>query len=541
MSTLVQELGAWAVELHLGDVPPPVLELCRAQRRSVLGAVAASSDDAAWGRVRSAAQRWAAPGPAPMPGGGTGAGGVRVEDAVYVAAAASVALDFDDYVCFGHTGHSAVLVPVLLAAETGATGEEQLLAQLVANEIEARLGGACLIGPLNGQLWSFIHSAGAALATGRLIGLDALEMAHALAIALYQPPMPSPPGFFMPDSKLVTASEPVLAGMRAARLAAEGVTGPLDVLDNPRGFFSAFADLPLKGLLGGLGEGWATSTLCVKPYPGCAYIDTALDALDQLGWPAAEEVEAIDVDASILTTSMEAMSAAYVEAAIGAGVVPTPVSVTFSVRWSLAVGAVAGRLTPTEVSQTWLEEHGDVLRRLATKVRVHHDWDLSRRALASFSPVLPPGLVAKQIGVGGVLKAASSFHRSAGRGGLPGRARATAGLRTAGLTALLCRSDVGSNRRTAKRWWDPEALRAFEMAFPARLRVHLHGGRELVAEVGVPRGAAGRMGNGQGVSPCEVARAKLMSYGPSLWGHDGTRDIDMAVSSDDADLWRLLG
>src|SRR6266566_4810844 len=89
---------------------------------------------------------------------------VGVDDALYALTALSMALDFDDYVSFGHTGHSGVLVPLLLAADTGASGPDQLLGQVVANEVEARLGGACLIGPQNGQLWSFIHAAGGAVA-----------------------------------------------------------------------------------------------------------------------------------------------------------------------------------------------------------------------------------------------------------------------------------------------------------------------------------------------------------------------------------------
>src|SRR5207245_1241247 len=220
---------------------------------------------------------------------------VSVDDAIYGAAALSMALDFDDYVCFGHTGHSGVLVSLLLAASTSSPAAEQLVAQTIANEVEARLGGACLVGPLNGQLWSFIHVAGAALAGGRLLGLDASRMTHALAIALYQAPRATVPGFMAPDSKLLTAAEPTLAGVRAARLAAAGVTGPVDALEHPEGFLSAFADAPLPGMLDGLGDGWATRTLCVKPYPGCAYLDTIVDALLEFGPPPVTAVALVVV------------------------------------------------------------------------------------------------------------------------------------------------------------------------------------------------------------------------------------------------------
>src|SRR5205823_5615671 len=242
-------------------VPDDVVALCRDQRRSVLAGVAASSADGAARRIVAAVGDWSAEGSLPLPGTDKRVG---VDDALYGMTAMSMALDFDDYVSFGHTGHSSVLVPVLLAADTGTPGPDQLLAQVAANEVEARLGGACLIGPQNGQLWSFIHTAGAALAAGRLLELDATRLGHALAIALYQPPRATVPGFMAPDSKLLTAAEPTLAGVRAARLAAAGVSGPVDTIEHREGFLSAFADAPLPGMLGGLGRGWATRTLCVK-------------------------------------------------------------------------------------------------------------------------------------------------------------------------------------------------------------------------------------------------------------------------------------
>ncbi len=61
------------------------------------------------------------------------------------------------------------------------------LAAAVANELEGRLSTACLLGPLNGQMSSYIHNAGAALAVGKVRGLDAGQLADAVALALYQP------------------------------------------------------------------------------------------------------------------------------------------------------------------------------------------------------------------------------------------------------------------------------------------------------------------------------------------------------------------
>ena len=520
--TTVERIAGWAAGLDPSTIPDDVLRLARAQRRSVLGAVAASGADEASRRVLGAVSAWATPGPAPVPA--TDVRG-RVEDALYAAAALSVALDFDDYLCFAHTGHSGVLVPLLLAAEHPASGREQLAAQVIANEVGGRLGGACLVGPLNGQLWSFVHAAGAALAAGRVLGLDAVRLAHGLALALTAAPRPTVPGFMAPDSKLLTAAEPAVAGLRAARLAAAGVTGPLDVLDHPQGFFSAFAYAPLPALLDALGAGWATRTLCVKPYPGCAYLDTTLDALGEIGPVPAAEVAGVDVDAGILTVGMDAMSAGYARAD------PTPVTVTFSVPWNVAVHVVAGRVTADEVAGPWLRAHAGDLARLAGGVRLRHSWPLTRRTLAAMRTLLPPAALTRGVDPRRLLagiRATRASHTGVRVG--PGDA-----LELLRLLRPLGHGSPGGAQRSG-RVWDPRALETFAMAFPAQVGVRLRDGTMREASVDVPRGAAGHPTEG----PEAVAAAKLALWGPRLWGERTAADIERAVAVDAPDIAGLL-
>lgn len=512
----VAAIGAWAAGLSVGDIPGDVLALCRDQRRSVLASIAASSRNGAALRVVEAVESWAHDGPVTLAGTDRK---VSVDDATYGAAALSMALDFDDYVCFGHTGHSGVLVPLLLAADTGATAGDQLVAQTIANEVEARLGGACLVGPLNGQLWSFIHIAGAALAAGRLLGLDATQMTHALAIALYQAPRATVPGFMAPDSKLLTAAEPTVAGLRAARLAAAGVTGPVDTLEHPEGFLAAFADAPLPGILGGLGAGWATRTLCVKPYPGCAYLDTTVDALLELGPPPAADIDRIVVEASLLTYEMDRMSRPY--ASVTSTDVPTPVTINFSVPWNVAVTLVAGELTPAQVSDDWLTANADELRRIAERVELEHDWSLTRLTTEAFAGLIPFGRVAGEAG----LRRLGSSMRS--RRGSP---------ELRGLQKMFWPPPDLTTMRSRRPFWDPASVDAFAMTFPARVRLVTKNGEERVAECTEPRGGAGNTVEG----PEPVSRAKLAAFGPWLWGDDGSEAIAKAIDADDDDLWRQL-
>lgn len=83
-------------------------------------------------------------------------------DAAFANAAWSMAQDYDDIVWMGHTCHSAVFASLAVAEHEGAGAKELLLALLVANELGGRLGASCLLGPLDGQMWTFIHLVSAA-------------------------------------------------------------------------------------------------------------------------------------------------------------------------------------------------------------------------------------------------------------------------------------------------------------------------------------------------------------------------------------------
>ncbi len=471
--THVEQIATWCAELRAENIPARIVELSGAQTLAVHAGVAASADDDAAARICEA-----------------------IDDPLYQGAVRSMALDFDDYLSFGHTGHSAVLVADIIGDEAGADDATRLCAQTVANEVGARLGGACLVGPLNGQLWSFIHAAGAAVCAAKLFGLDATRTAHALALALTNAPHPTVPGFMAPDSKLVTAAEPITTGVRAARLAASGVTGPLDVLDHPKGFFSAFSDVALRGLLGGLGDGWAMHTLCVKPYPGCAYIDTTIDALGEIlaetGPLDPGEIESITIDAGVLTCEMDALSSQYAQAH------PTPVTVTFSIPWNVAITVVAGKLTPDEVNSAWLDKHSVDLDAVRNLVTLNHDIDATLRSAKSFAQLLPLGALAREAGMRRWL------------GAIRGASRRHAGLRfrapeIASLAKQIATGELPS-MRGPRGYWDPEALERFAMTFPSSVEVRMRDGSRLTAAVEVPRGAAGHGEFGPVEAACAKAR-----------------------------------
>ena len=328
--TICEEIADWAVGLRADDLPASVRERAGLQARCIEAA-----------RVAGAAP--AAPFAAAAPDGPIGE--------IYRSAVASIAHDWDDYLFMGHTGHSAVPAAAAFATDP----ERELLARVAANEVAGRLGAALFLGPHNGQFWASIHCASAAVASAVGLGLDAERTAQALAIALYQPPYGMWPGFMGPQSKLLTAAEPAAMGARAALLAAEGVTGALDVIEHPRGVLTGLSFAPRPAMFGGLGRVWLTDTLAYKRLPGCAYLQSVAEAALAADIEA-DAVASAEIEAGWLACEMEEL---------GRGPDLTPIRVNFSATLTVAVALIAGRLTPAELGPGWLSEYEAEVRALA--------------------------------------------------------------------------------------------------------------------------------------------------------------------------------
>ncbi len=550
----IEEIADWASQVSISEIPERVLDLARTQRKSIIGAIAASLLNPHSRKVSDAVATFANGGPAPLIGTPHT---VSVEDAIFAACAASMALDYDDYLCFGHTGHTAVIVPLLLSTETGSGAEEQLVAQVVANEVGSRLAGSCLVGPQSGHMWSFIHSASAALSAGRLFGLDPSSMANALSLALFQPPRTLPPGIVSGDSKQLLASEPAMMGLRSARLAAAGVRGPSSILEDSRGFFDAFSDSPMPQMLGGLGEGWATLTLSVKAFPGTSYLATAIDALEELGLPHTDKIERITVDSGMLTFGLDQLSPPNLgspEQRL------TPESITYSMAWNIGVLLTAGEFGPAQMNEEWLEANREEIASVAKIVDLNHDWDLTRSTMSAFSRIIPFEDLFGSARLRDSLAWARSRHRlpSVSASKPISTLRDIKGLASvvdlwepswpgAGLLAAMFKLGIselqgfGSSAHpagtvSAERFWDPKRVDGFAMRVPARIKLKPKRGPEEVHLSSIPKGGCGN----HAYSPDVVAHDKLDRWAGEYFGAARAKQISKAIDQDDPKLWRLL-
>lgn len=382
--TQLERLGAFVAELDLGRVPADVLDAARLQVLNTVAALHAGARSAVTKPVREAYV-------AGVFGEGRAtalATGARLgaADAAAANAALSMAQDFDDVVLMGHTGHSAVFASLAVAEqeEPDASLDAMLLAVVVANEIGGRIGASCVLGPLNGQMWTFLHHACAAAAAAKLLGLGAEDATHALAVALAQPGFALQPAFLAPTSKLLAAATPTAIGLAAAYHARAGLRGHAGLLEDPRGFWSRFSFLPLPELLEGLGERWVTRTLQVKTYPGCHYFQTACTAIARIqarrGGPfRASEVERVRIGTTKLGMEATRFATEYGEGAREVG----PVNVNFDLATTAAVMLDAGRLGADDVEPAALAARTAAVRAWLGKTEVRHDPALTAETVRS--------------------------------------------------------------------------------------------------------------------------------------------------------------
>ncbi len=192
--------------------------------------------------------------------------------ATLINGAASHALDYDD-VNFAMGGHPTVtVVPALLALgeQKKASGRLFVESFVAGYETSGRVGR--LVSPSHYQkgfhVTGTVGSFSATAAAGRMLGLDARQLAVAFGIAATQAAgLKSNFGTMCKPLHAGTASE---HGLRAAKLAAKGFTARADVLECDQGFASSQSDhFNAEAALGEPPQGWHLRNNLFKYHAAC--------------------------------------------------------------------------------------------------------------------------------------------------------------------------------------------------------------------------------------------------------------------------------
>ena len=236
-------------------------------------------------------------------------GHYRPEDAALLNGTAAHGEDFDDTFEGGPVHSGAVVVPAVLAAceRFGRGGRDALLGIAVGVEALCRLS---LVAPKKMHKAGFHPTAvlgvfGSTLGVAKSIGLNRAQTVNALGIA---GSMAGGIIEYLAEgawTKRLHAGWAAQSGIRAARLAQQGFTGPRTVFEGTHGLFFAFAhdlNCQYEKLTTGFGKSWVMTGLTFKPYAtgtmNQPYIDCAL-RLAQRGRSlnfGAGDVAAVDCD-----------------------------------------------------------------------------------------------------------------------------------------------------------------------------------------------------------------------------------------------------
>ena len=116
------------------------------------------------------------------------AGGKRTSAhaAARVHSARAAWTDRLDHMLGGPTGVGSVTAA--WSASKGSSLGDLLTATVVANEVAGRVGAALMLGPHYGAGAGWVYASSAAIASGRLMGLDTEQMGHACVLPSYHDP-----------------------------------------------------------------------------------------------------------------------------------------------------------------------------------------------------------------------------------------------------------------------------------------------------------------------------------------------------------------
>ena len=517
MSDSLRRFARWASEISFADIPDTVVEAAKSQVFSTLGSVHAGYRSELGGPIQDAFGGAAGSGSHAMPAGLP----TSPSQAAFLMAAWGVVLDFDDIMLGGHTGHSTVLVPFAYAEPKAASGRDLLLAQITANEITARVNMTVALGPARGQMASHVHLLGAAAARARLEGLNIEQFAESLGFALSQPPRALYPGFLGSDAKVLCAAWPVRMGLESVDAVKAGLRGNASILDQPRGFISTFARVPVREFLDGLGERWHTATNSIKLYPACGYLNAALDATVSLVRTHdidADTVESVEVRASIFTVGMDAHSSPYLR-----GPQSLISTLTFSVPYTVACAILDRDLSVDHLTRERIADPR--IWRMAEKVRVVHDMEHTI------------GSVLADIPIGAAIK------RARGLGGL----RFLLGVGGTGLVGkLMLAEPIGFFRllqalRKVAGTEEPLDLSRSTKQLSATVRIRNTRGQIFEETVTIPRGFAG---SGDWQTLRSLAREKYCTQAATVIGMpNALQAADLIDNLDDlepGDVKRLV-
>ena len=364
---VTRELAQFAVETTYGDLPP---EVVHAAKRCIVNAVAVALHAASDPSLDILLGTFEAEGGHPR----AAVWGTRRRVTLQQAALANGYLahldDFDDthFPTVIHPSAPTLPAAAAVAEDQQRTGRDVLAAVGLGIEICCRVGLA--VHPWHYDAgWHITGTAGvfgAAVAAGKLLGLDVTQLVACLGIAGTQ--AAGVREVFGTMTKALHAGRAAQSGLLAALLAARGFTSAPEILDGRRGFGAVLStQRDFARATDALGSRWEIFNNGLKPYACGVVCHPLIDAARMLRTQDGVHPDIVEaIEAQVHPLVLELVNRPEIQ---------TGLDGKFSVQHCLAVGLVDGAAGPAQFTDARARD--PLLAALRRKVTLARDDQLA--------------------------------------------------------------------------------------------------------------------------------------------------------------------
>ena len=266
-----------------------------------------------------------------------------------------------------------------LAEKLKAPGQDVIEAFVVGNEVQSRVGIACLEARRHGYLnLSLSGTLGVAAAAARMLKLDVQRTTMALSLAASQGS-----GIVRQSGTMAHYFEMGVAGrngLGAALLAAEGFTGSPYILEAPRGFFDLVTCGQVaepENMVNYWGKPFRVMQVGIKKYPCCYHMQRIVEAAINLKEEHPFSIDNIErVEAEVNPMLPQVVQHPEPQNAEEA---------QFSLPHGLAAAMLEKKISPRSFSDEAVRDRAFREMRQKVKTIVHEEWGW---ATAGWNPIV---------------------------------------------------------------------------------------------------------------------------------------------------------
>ncbi len=278
-------------------------------------------------------------------------------------------LDYNDMSVGGHPSDS-IPGALAMADYLGSDGRSVITSIVVNYEVGRRVGD--YVQHALGWDHGILRSLGAACAAGKIMGLDQEHMSHAISLAVV-------PNLALGQTRVGELSMwkgcagPIgtRAGIFAAQLAQQGMTGPFEPFDGSEGLWAKMLDNPVR-LEGGWGEPYSINDTRLKFFPSQGGTQgptgLAVELHSQISTSAEIEAIRIYLPSGLLLRAVSEPEKWHPK---------TRETADHSIPYLVAVALQDGAVTPDSFSPQRIQD--PVLGALIDRMNVEADAEYTRR------------------------------------------------------------------------------------------------------------------------------------------------------------------